>query len=128
MKAIPSMSIAASLDEIFGDNGFYFGYGGEIIKSSIEVLYPDGSSEQIYAGVTGHSNDYLKRSLRLKFCRDYGANKWKMNLLQPGLSTGKQRTHTASSSCGPATSGHGHGDPIQMPRCTPLTSSIATHR
>jgi len=80
MTAIPTMSITADLDDIFGGSGFYFGSDVER-KVSMEILSPSGN-EQIDVGAQGHSHDRLKRSLRLNFRTEYGNREWKTSFFQ----------------------------------------------
>jgi hypothetical protein len=85
MKAIPTMSLVSSLADIFGSNGFYFSGGDDVErKVSIEVLYADGTSEQIDGGAEAHSHDRLKRSIRLNFRSEYGSREWTTNIIRNG--------------------------------------------
>ena len=96
MIAIPTMSMTADLDDIFGSSGFYFNNDEQ--KASIEMLHANPSeNEQIDVGVESHSHNRLKRSLRLNFRTDYGSREWNTNLLQDAplngdSATGKHRT------------------------------------
>lgn len=95
MKAIPTMSLTASLDDIFGSNGFYFDVNGTVEKkSSIEILYGStpGTNEQIDVGVGAHSWNRLKRSFNLKFNKVYGKKEWKTTLLQSAPVNGHSAT------------------------------------
>ena len=95
MKAIPTLSMTASVDDIFGPGGFYFSDNVEH-GTSIEVLdaADPSANDQIDVGVESHSHDRLKRSLRLNFRADYGSNEWVTNLLQDGPLNGDSATDT----------------------------------
>jgi len=81
MTAIPTMSMTADLDAIFGNNGFYFNENEE--KVSIEILHADPTdNDQIDVGVEPHSHDRLKRSLRLNFRTEYGNREWNTKLFE----------------------------------------------
>ena len=94
MTAIPTMTITASVDDIFGNNGFYLSNQSVEKEASIEILYPDDPAinEQINTGVESHSWDRLKRSLRLNFRKDYGKSVWQTGLLQGGPLVGSSAT------------------------------------
>jgi hypothetical protein len=85
MTSIPTISLVASTDDIFGESGFYFSKDDDVErKVSVEVLYADGSNEQIDGGAEAHSHDRLKRSLRLNFRSEYGTKEWKTNIIRNG--------------------------------------------
>lgn len=80
-SAIPTMVISSSTDDMFGADGFYF--GEDIEKAvSMEVFYPDGTSQQQDAGVESHSHNRLKRALRLNFRSEYGDREWATSIFQ----------------------------------------------
>ncbi|MCC6435956.1 MAG: CotH kinase family protein [Acidimicrobiales bacterium] len=83
LRSIPTIALSLPLDTAFGANGFY---DQEDVEQpvSVEVLYPDNpaANEQVDAGIKGHSWDRLKRSMRLKFRAQYGADSWTTALLQ----------------------------------------------
>jgi hypothetical protein len=83
MTAIKTLSLTASLSDMFGSAGFYFGTDIER-PSSIEILDAVNpiANEQINVGVESHSWDRLKRSLRLNFRSAYGKKEWKTSFLK----------------------------------------------
>jgi hypothetical protein len=85
MTAIPTLSLAASLGDIFGTGtGFYLN-DDEERKVSIEILHrnnPATQNQQIDVGAESHSHDRLKRSLRLNFRTDYGNREWDTTLFR----------------------------------------------
>lgn len=86
LKSIPTMSVVLNKDdfwEVYGDKN-----GDTIRKSSVEIIYPDGTSEQVDCGLKGHSWRRLKRSMRLEFKKEYGAGKFETNLFR-GVSWNK---------------------------------------
>jgi len=83
MTAIPTMSMTASLNDIFGSSkGFYFNELEN--KASIEMLHADDplQNDQIDVGVEPQSHDRLKRSLRLNFRTEYGNREWSTKLFE----------------------------------------------
>lgn len=81
MTDIPTVSLVAAIDVIFGDDGFYFNENEK--KVSIEILHADpADNDQIDVGVEAHSHDRLKRSLRLNFRKEYGKREWSTNIFE----------------------------------------------
>lgn len=68
---LPTMSLAAPRDPFWQQ--VYRGDGE--ISASIEIIYPDGHSEQADAGLQRHSHDRTKNSLRLSFRDEFGSKK-----------------------------------------------------
>ncbi len=93
LEAIPTMSMTADVDDIFGAGGFYLGDDIEKV-TSIEVLHAGtpADNEQIDVGVESHSHDRLKRSLRLNFRSEYGSRTWTTDLLQNAPLNGDSAT------------------------------------
>jgi Chitobiase/beta-hexosaminidase C-terminal domain/Lamin Tail Domain len=101
MTAIPTLSLTASLDHIFGSStGFYLTEDLER-KVSIEILHRTPTTgqmnQQIDVGAESHSHNRLKRSIRLNFRTDYGPREWETTLFRDfpingGTATNKVRT------------------------------------
>jgi hypothetical protein len=91
-QAIPTLVLTSSIDDLYGDDGYYYGEdaAGEPIekKVSLEVFYPASTTtspqqqQQLYVGARAHSRQLQKRSLRLNFRSDYGTSAWETDLLQ----------------------------------------------
>jgi hypothetical protein len=85
LQAIPSFSIVADLDDLFGANGIYSNPGGDTRTwerpCSIELIYPDDTEGfQINCGIRlrgGFSRDISnpKHAFRFFFREEYGAAK-----------------------------------------------------
>jgi len=80
LKSLPTISLAAETDDIFGSGGIYSnpwnsGIGWEK-PASVELIYPDGSDGfQLNCGVRiygGVGRQEKKKTLRLLFKRTYG--------------------------------------------------------
>jgi len=92
MKSIPSISVVADLDDLFGPTGIYVNaesHGDEWERfSSVELIDPSGSSGfNINAGLRirgGYSRHpwYPKHAFRLFFREEYGAPKLKYPLFE----------------------------------------------
>ena len=78
MRKIPTMSLAT------GRFDFLLMYEGDDVEKpiSVEVIYPDGSHEQVDGGIQAHSHNRLKRSLRLYFRASYGPDKFDTKLFR----------------------------------------------
>ncbi len=85
LKSIPSFSIVADVNDIFGANGIYSNPGGDTITwerpCSIELIYPDDTDGfQINCGLRlrggfSRSTDNPKHAFRFFFRQEYGASK-----------------------------------------------------
>jgi len=84
LLGIPSLAISSSIEDIFGNDGFYDSDAEKAV--SIEIIDPTGATTnlQVDGGIEPHSHDRLKRSLRLSFKDEYGPTQWLTNLLQNG--------------------------------------------
>jgi hypothetical protein len=87
LTAIPTMSLTAPVDSIFGATGLYETPENAISVEqpmSVELLYPNNpaANQQTDAGVESHSHDRLKRSLKLNFRAQYGASPWTSDLMK----------------------------------------------
>jgi hypothetical protein len=91
MTSIPTMSVSAPINTVFGANGFYDTENNEV-PVSVEMLYPDGSSEMMNGGAESHSHNRLKRSMRLNFRSQYGSNTWNTNLFRSNPVNGASAT------------------------------------
>ncbi len=49
---------------------------------SIELIYPDGKTEQIDGGIEGMSHKHMKRNYRLSFKKKYGKGKFKSDIFK----------------------------------------------
>ncbi|MGE5611715.1 MAG: chitobiase/beta-hexosaminidase C-terminal domain-containing protein, partial [Bacillota bacterium] len=95
LKSIPSLSLVADTDELFGLEGIYqnAGKSGPAWEraASVEWINPDGSQGfQIDAGLrmygaAGRSDRYPKHSFRLLFKDQYGAGKLKYPVFENAL-------------------------------------------
>jgi CotH kinase protein/Lamin Tail Domain/Chitobiase/beta-hexosaminidase C-terminal domain len=85
LLAVPTMSIVADMDDMFGPNGIYTNSTMEGVGSeravSIELINPDGSTGfQVEAGIEIHGGAFKshglsrKHSFRLKFKGEYEGN------------------------------------------------------
>ena len=78
LKAIPTMSLSAPVNTIFGPTGFYDEADNVVdemeVPMSVELLYPDNpaANEQIDGGAKAQSWNRLKRSIRVKFGTKWG--------------------------------------------------------
>ena len=86
LKAIPTLSLAVNRRAMFGANGIYFASGGvgPTRKASVEFIYPDRSerSFQTNCALESHADAAVKRSLKLKFQREFGSAKLKTTFFQ----------------------------------------------
>jgi CotH kinase protein/Bacterial Ig-like domain/Lamin Tail Domain/Fn3 associated/Chitobiase/beta-hexosaminidase C-terminal domain len=87
LTAIPTMSLTAPVDSIFGATGLYETPENAVSVEqpmSVELLYPSNptANQQTDAGVESHSHDRLKRSLKLNFRAQYGASPWTTDLMK----------------------------------------------
>ncbi|KIG17596.1 hypothetical protein DB30_03077 [Enhygromyxa salina] len=79
LTAIPTMSLSAE------QGALWSAYRGDAeIMVSIEVIYPEGDSEDTTGGLERHSHDRVKNSMRLSFKSQYEDPKWSTDLLQRG--------------------------------------------
>ena len=93
LQAIPSFSIVADVNDLFGANGIYSNPGGDTISwerpCSIELIYPDDTEGfQINCGIRirgGFSRDPSnpKHAFRFFFRQEYGASKLNYPLFGP---------------------------------------------
>ena len=92
LRALPTLSIIAKVDDIFGSRGLYSNPGGEGVSwergCSVELVWPDGKEGfQIDCGIRilgGASRNARipKHSFRLLFKSDYGRPRLKYNLFE----------------------------------------------
>ena len=82
LKAIPTLSLSMSWDQMFGSGGIYIAGTGSPRAVSVEQILPDGSSGfqingsvQIQGGSSTNRWKSDKLSMRLKFTRDFGPTK-----------------------------------------------------
>ena len=90
LRSLPSLSIVARVDDIFGPRGLYSNPGGEGVSwerpGSVEYIIPDGSEGfQIDCGIrilggASRNTNIPKHSFRLLFKSDYGRPKLKYDL------------------------------------------------
>jgi len=99
LRSIPTISIVLAREDLVGEveeadgsgldmrrSGVYWGEGGRGSTSpaSVELLY--GSTPQrgyqVDAALESHSWSLVKRALKLKFQRDYGAGKWESPIFE----------------------------------------------
>ena len=83
LKSIPTMSIVATNDDMFGPSGLYSNTWTDKLEKpgSLELIYPDGTKGfqqdagiRIYGGV-GRDSPYRKHSFRILFKDQYGDTK-----------------------------------------------------
>jgi hypothetical protein len=74
LKSLPTLSIVADRDDIFGSGGVINASSGLLeVEASVEMIHPDGRDGfQINCGLVPHSHIKEKRSLRLYFRSQYG--------------------------------------------------------
>lgn len=83
LAAIPSMSVVANYNSVFGNGGLLTASQGVIeIPGSIEILHTDGRDDQVDCGLVPHSWAQAKRSMRVYFRATYGADKWRHDLFR----------------------------------------------
>lgn len=83
LAALPSMSVVGDATQIFGSSGVLRAANGSIeVPGSIEVMHPDGRRDQVDCGLTPHSWTQNKRSIRVYFRSQYGADKWRHDLFR----------------------------------------------
>lgn len=83
LAAIPSMSVVASYNSVFGNNGLLTAGNGTIeVPGSIEVMHPDGRCDQADCGLVPHSWAQQKRAMRVYFRATYGDDKWRHDLFR----------------------------------------------
>ncbi|UCG47830.1 MAG: lamin tail domain-containing protein, partial [Phycisphaerales bacterium] len=74
LKSLPTLSVVAGRDDIFGSGGVIAAGAGLVeIEASVEMIHPDGREGfQINCGLVPHTHIKEKRSLRLYFRSRYG--------------------------------------------------------
>lgn len=83
LAALPTMSVVGNYTQIFGSSGLLRAANGTIeVPGSIEVMHPDGRRDQVDCGLTPHSWTQNKRSIRVYFRSQYGADKWRHDLFR----------------------------------------------
>lgn len=83
LAAIPTMSVVTDYTSMFGSNGVVRAPSGSIeAPGSIEVMHPDGRDDQAACGLTPHSWQQWKRSVRIYFRAQYGDDKWRHDLFR----------------------------------------------
>ena len=95
LKAIPTLSIVTSIDDMFGPGGIYSNtmVDGLEVPASVELINPDGTKGfQVNAGIRiyggwGRHVEYGKHSFRLFFREEYGAAKLDYDLFGNGATT-----------------------------------------
>jgi CotH kinase protein/Bacterial Ig-like domain/Lamin Tail Domain/Chitobiase/beta-hexosaminidase C-terminal domain/Fn3 associated len=97
LTSIPTMSLTAPVDSVFGATGLYENpvTSPDLEKPmSVELLYPNApaNNQQIDAGVEAHSHDRLKRSLRVNFRAAYGSNTFTSSLMKNAPLNGASAT------------------------------------
>lgn len=86
LRALPSMSVVADHTRVFGGSGLLFASQGAIeIPGSIEIMHLGGRDDQVDCGLTPHSWIQLKRSMRVYFRTQYGADKWRHDLFRDAV-------------------------------------------
>lgn len=76
MKSIPTMSLVLNKDD------FWALYEGEsTFPASVEIIYPDNTTEQFDCGLEPHSHNRLKRSLKLDIETQVNTNLFKKGFL-----------------------------------------------
>ncbi|PRQ04510.1 CotH protein [Enhygromyxa salina] len=87
LTEIPTMCLSAELGELWS------AYRGDAeIMASIELIFPEGDSEDTTGGIERHSHDRVKNSIRLSFKSEYEDPKWSTDLLQRGPQNGASAT------------------------------------
>ena len=79
LKSIPTLSLALDKEHMFGSGGIYFASQGQgpTHPGSGEFIDPDdpGRSFQVDCAIESHATAGLKRSLKLKFKKEFGPGK-----------------------------------------------------
>ena len=84
---IPTMCLSADHDQMWA------AYRGEAeILASIELIMPEGDSEDTTGGLERHSHDRVKNSMRLSFKSEYGDPKWSTDMMQRAPLNGDNAT------------------------------------
>lgn len=87
LTSIPTMSVSGEHAEVWS------AYAGDAeVMVSLEVIYPDGDSEDTTCGIERHSHNRVKNSMRLSFKSEYEDPKWSTDLLQRGPLNGASAT------------------------------------
>ena len=104
LKAIPSISLAMSTDDLFGPRGIYENASQSGVAwerpGSMEVIFPDGTTGmQQNCGVrmqggVGRNSGFPKHSFRLLFKREYGDTKLRYPLFQHATEDAEGATDT----------------------------------
>jgi len=83
LAALPTMSVVGEYNSIFGTSGVVRAPNGSLeAPGSIEVVHPDGRDDQVDCGLTPHSWQQNKRSIRVYFRATYGDDKWRHDLFR----------------------------------------------
>ena len=86
LKSIPTLSLAVDRTAMFGVDGIYFASrdDGRTRKASAEFIYPNhpGRSFQENCALESHAAAGVKRSLKLKFKKEFGPAKLKTTFFQ----------------------------------------------
>ncbi|MCU0865002.1 MAG: lamin tail domain-containing protein [Planctomycetes bacterium] len=83
LASLPTLSVVGNATQIFGTNGVVRAPNGSIeVPGSIEIVHPDGRDDQVDCGLTPHSWQQNKRSMRIYLRQSYGADKWRHDLFR----------------------------------------------
>ncbi len=98
LLSIPTLSIVVNKDDMFGYGGVYFARDGlgPTVPASVEILYPDqpGKSFQVDCALESHARPTVKRSLKLKFKREFGPAKLESSVFQEAVLNENSATDT----------------------------------
>jgi hypothetical protein len=89
---IPTISIAVDKQDMFGFGGVYYARDGlgPTVPASVEVLYPHRPEKnfQVDCAIESHARPAVKRSIKLKFKREFGPAKLESTLFQEAVLSG----------------------------------------
>ena len=96
LQSIPTLSIVLNREDLFGDNGVYYGSDGDgpTKPASAEFIYPKDPrrSLQVNCALESHATIAIKRSFKLKFKREYGPGKLITSFFQDSPLNGDSAT------------------------------------
>ncbi len=83
LRSLPSMSVVAEHAHVFLSGGILTAGQGTIeVPGSIEIMHLGGRDDQVDCGLTPHSWIQQKRSMRVYFRTQYGADMWRHDLFR----------------------------------------------
>jgi hypothetical protein len=96
LQSIPTVSLAVDREQMFGEDGIYYASDGmgPTKKASVEFIYPEEPawSSQADCALESHATFGVKRSLKLKFKREYGPGKLYTTFFQKAPLNGDSAT------------------------------------